>query len=274
MGGIEADLRPARSRGGHARGLEQFPFQPVHRQLQVQVQDPPRHRGPGAGRPDRPQGAGGDRRGRCRPCPPRPGLHRLRPPAARGVEQPHPADHRRDRLVGRAPGHRAQRCLPAACPRHDLPAGRHSRRLCPRVPSTSRATAGCTASARGTCRGTCTSPRPRPARRSAEAPRFQGQHLQHQPDHRPQVLRQQLSAARDRERAEQSDHRPHVGLHAARLAARLPAGHEHLRHLRHPRRRSAGLRAWGGRPRQALERAGHLGTAPWLYRRGRAGRDL
>jgi hypothetical protein len=61
VGRVKADLRPARSRRGHARGLECAPRRPFHRQLEVQVQDPPRHRGPGAGRSDRPQDAGGDR---------------------------------------------------------------------------------------------------------------------------------------------------------------------------------------------------------------------
>ena len=93
---------------------------------------------------------------------------------------------------------------------------------------------------------------------------FEGQHLQHRPDHGPKVLRQQLCAARDHGRAERACHRPDVGLLAARLAARLPAGHEPVRRLPHPGRRSAGVRARGERPRQALGRAGHLGPTPWL----------
>jgi Putative phage tail protein len=54
------------------------------------------------------------------------------------------------------------------------------------------------------------------------------------------------------------------GVYAARLAVRLPAGHEPVRHLRDPGGRSAGERARSGRPRQALGRAGHLGAAPGL----------
>ena len=273
VGRLEADLRSARSGRGHARGLERL-LQPVHRPVEVQVQDPPRHRGPGAGRPDRPQGAGGDGRSQRRPCPSGPGLHHLRPPAACGVEQPDPADHRRDRLVGRAAGHRAQCHLPAPRRRHQLPAARHGCRLCPWVhlprgqwrhaPHPHLRHAGGPARHRG--------PDGRGDRPGAGG--LQGQHLQHRPDDRPKVLRQQLPAARDRDRAERPEDRPHVGLHGARLAARFSAGHEPVRRLPHPGGGSAGVRARGERPHEALGRAGHLGAAQGLCGRGRPDRDL
>ena len=54
------------------------------------------------------------RGGRRRASVPGPGLHRLRGSAARRVRQPHPADHRGDRLGGRAAG---------GGQGHDVPAG-------------------------------------------------------------------------------------------------------------------------------------------------------
>ena len=96
-----ADLGRRQADRGSARGRRRLRQPP-----QVQFPDLPGHRGPGAGPADP-----AARRGQATIATarrdagvPGPGLHRVRGSAARRVRQPHPADHRGDRLGGRAAG--------------------------------------------------------------------------------------------------------------------------------------------------------------------------